>query len=93
MRLMTRLFLMGSVSAAGALLIDALRQQKRRSIQPERDLDIEDATIIAEDSGLADIDPQPLTQTAGEGIVPGSDEEARAHVQGRRGRLPTSRGR
>ena len=81
-------------SLGGALVIDALRQ-KRRPPEPELDLDldIEDATIIAQESGLSDVDPQPLTHTAGEGIVPGEDEEARENVQGVRDRLPTSRGR
>lgn len=94
MKLLTRLFLMGAASLGGALVIDALRQ-KRRPPEPELDLDldIEDATIIAEESGLSDVDPQPLTHTAGEGIVPGEDEEARENVQGVRDRLPTSRGR
>jgi len=93
MKLLTRLFIMGSASAAGALLIDAIRQQRRRDLRPEREIDIEDATIIAESSGLADIDPQPITQVAGEGIDPGTDQEARANVQDVRDRLPTPRGR
>ena len=94
MKLLTRLFLMGSASLGGALLIDAVRH-KRRPPQPELDLDldIEDATIIAEHSGLSDVDPQPIMQTSGEGIVPGEDEEARENVQSLRGRLPTSRDR
>lgn len=50
-----------------------------------------DVDEIARHSGLADIDPQPLTQVAGEGIVPGSDEAARS-IQDQRDRLPTSRG-
>jgi hypothetical protein len=95
MKLLTRLLLMGSASLAGALVIDALRPKRRPSPEPELDLDldIEDATIIAEESGLSDVDPQPLTHTAGEGIVPGEDEEARENVQGVRDRLPTARGR
>jgi hypothetical protein len=92
MKLLTRLLLWGSASAGGALLIDALRQ-KRRPAELDLDLDIEDATIIAEESGLSDVDPQPLTHVAGEGIVPGEDEEARENVQSVRDRLPTSRGR
>lgn len=93
MKLLTRLFLMGAASAGGALLIDALRQ-RRRPAEPELDLDldIEDATLIAEDSGLSPVDPQPLTHIAGEGIVPGEDVEARDNVQDVRERLPT-RGR
>jgi hypothetical protein len=60
------------------------RFRKRRTIT------FEDATHIAKESGLADIDPQPLTHTAGEGIVPGEDEEARHNVQDVRDRLPTT---
>jgi len=94
MKLLTRLFVMGSLSAAGALVIDALRRQHRRPAPPpELEIDIEDATLIIEESGLAAIDPQPLTHTAGEGIVPGEDEEARAHVQDVLDRLPTARDR
>jgi hypothetical protein len=58
-----------------------------------RTITLEDATHIARESGLADIDPQPITHTAGEGIVPGEDEEARANVQDVRDRLPTPPGR
>lgn len=61
-----------------------MRFRKRRNITRE------DATRIAKESGLADVDPQPLTHTAGEGIVPGEDEEARHNVQDVRDRLPTS---
>jgi hypothetical protein len=50
----------------------------------------EDAVHIAKESGLSDVDPQPLTHTAGEGIVPGEDQEARHNVQDVRDRLPTS---
>jgi hypothetical protein len=92
MKLLTRLFLMGSASVGGALLIDSLRQKRRPPEPPlDLDLDIEDATIIAEESGLADVDPQPIMQTAGEGIVPGSDDEARDSVRAVRDRLPTVR--
>jgi hypothetical protein len=91
MKLLTRLFLIGSASVGGAFLIDALRQ-KRRPARPDEldlDLDIEDATIIAEESGISDVDPGPLVQTAGEGIVPDADEEARDNVQSVRDRLPS----
>lgn len=92
MKLLTRLFLMGSATVGGALLLDALRQKRRPpETQLDLDLDIEDATIIAEESGLSDVDPQPIMHTAGEGIVPGEDEEARDNVQAVRDRLPTAR--
>lgn len=51
-----------------------------------------DVDEIARHSGLADVDPEPLTNLAGEGIVPGSDEAARS-IQDQRDRLPPSRGR
>ena len=60
------------------------RLLRRRRTEPNVD-------EIARHSGLADVDPQPLTQTAGEGIVEGSDEEARSIAE-QRDRLPTSRG-
>jgi hypothetical protein len=91
MKLLTRLFLMGSAIVGGAFLIDAVRQKRRRPAQPDEldlDLDIEDATIIAEESGISDVDPGPLVQTAGEGIVPDADEEARDNVQSVRDRMP-----
>lgn len=47
-----------------------------------------DARAMATESGIADVDPEQLTQPAGEGIDP--DENARAHteVKDLRERLP-----
>lgn len=45
------------------------------------------------DVGLADVDPQPLAQTAGEGIDPDENDKAHRSVKEQRERLPTARER
>lgn len=48
----------------------------------------EEATAIATSSGIADVDPEPLAQTAGEGIVPDAVEAAHTEIEELRARLP-----
>jgi hypothetical protein len=94
MKYLTRLFVMALASVAGAVVIDTVRQRRRlREPTRDRELDIEDATLIATNSGLASIDPQPITHVAGEGIVPGEDDQSRDNVQSVRDRLPRPGGR
>ena len=62
--------------------------RKRR--EAPRTLDVD---AVARHSGLADVDPEALAQTAGEGIDPDDNEKAHASVKEQRDRLPTSRGR
>jgi hypothetical protein len=52
-----------------------------------------DVDAVARNSGIADVDPTPMTQIAGEGIDPEDNEKARTSVKDQRDRLPTSRER
>ena len=45
------------------------------------------------DVGIADVDPQPMTQIAGEGIDPDANDKAQSSVKEQRARLPISRER
>lgn len=48
----------------------------------------EEATVIATSSGIASVDPQPLAQTAGEGIALDPVASAHTEVGEQRERLP-----
>lgn len=48
----------------------------------------EDLHEIATHSGIADVDPEPLSQVAGEGIDPDRNEDAHESVRSVRERLP-----
>lgn len=60
----------------------------RRRREAPRTLDVDE---VARHSGIADVDPVPLAQTAGEGIDPDDNDKAHASVKEQRERLPTSR--
>ena len=45
------------------------------------------------DVGIADVDPEPMTQIAGEGIDPDANEKAHNSVKEQRDRLPPARER
>jgi hypothetical protein len=48
----------------------------------------EDIVVIATSSGMADVDPEPLAQTVGEGIALEPTEAAHTEIQELRERLP-----
>ena len=45
------------------------------------------------DVGIADVDPEPMTQIAGEGIDPDANDKAHTSVKDQRDKLPRSRER
>jgi hypothetical protein len=49
---------------------------------------VEEVTVIATSSGIADVDPEPLAQTAGEGIALDAVEAAHTEIEDLRARLP-----
>jgi len=56
---------------------------------PDDELEIvEDVTVIATSSGIADVDPEPLAQTAGEGIALEPNAAAHTEIKALRERLP-----
>lgn len=62
--------------------------RKRR--EAPRTLDVD---AVARHSGLAEVDPEPMTQIAGEGIDPEDNDKAHTSVKDQRDRLPRSRER
>lgn len=62
--------------------------------QPEDDLGVsqseidEDLRVVATRSGIADVDPQPISHVAGEGIDLERDLEAHESIQSVRDRMP-----
>lgn len=62
--------------------------RKRR--EAPRTIDVDE---VARHSGIADVDPEPMTQIAGEGIDPDGNEKAQESVKNQRDRLPRSRER
>lgn len=48
----------------------------------------EEVSVIATSSGLAEVDPEPLAQTAGEGIALDAVEAAHTEIEELRARLP-----
>jgi len=48
----------------------------------------EEVTVIATSSGIAEVDPEPLAQTAGEGIALDPVEAAHTELEELRARLP-----
>lgn len=48
---------------------------------------IEDAVLLATEAGIADVDPQPLSHVAGEGIDLDADVQAQTSVRDQRERL------
>ena len=71
------------MSVAPVQLMKSLSRLFRKRREAPRTVDV----------GLADVDPQPMTQIAGEGIDPEGNEKAHSSVKDQRERLPTSRGR
>jgi hypothetical protein len=51
--------------------------------------DVSDVMAVAKQSGLADVDPQPLSHVAGEGIDLDNDVAAQHSVKDQREKLPT----
>ena len=82
-RVRTSAFGQAGTSVAPLCLMKSLSRffRKRREAPPTVDV------------GIADVDPQPLTQIAGEGIDPDANEKAHRSVKEQRERLPTSRER
>ena len=67
-------------------LLDLLR---RHGVAREDDApDADDLREIATRSGIADVDPEPLSQVAGEGIDLDRDVDAHETIREQRERLP-----
>jgi len=89
-RVRTSAFGQAGTSVAPLDLMKSLSRFFRKRREAPRTLDVDE---VARHSGIADVDPQPMTQIAGEGIDPDDNEKARTSVKEQRDRLPTSRGR
>jgi hypothetical protein len=99
MKLMTKLIVLGSV-VAGAIYLDRRRRLRSGDVEMEiaeeldeladyQDLaDVEDLMVVAVTSGIADVDPEALSQVAGEGIDQDANEAAHEDLQDLRERLP-----
>ncbi|MBA3396881.1 MAG: hypothetical protein H0T89_29900 [Deltaproteobacteria bacterium] len=96
MKRILKLLLLGS---SVAYLLHLLRQTERARPAGESGLGadvredivgvtIEDAVLIATESGLADVDPGPLSHVAGEGIDLDADRRAQTSVREQRERMP-----
>jgi hypothetical protein len=69
-----------------------LEMLRRRGVAREDDEpDAEDLRDIATRSGIADVDPEPLSHTAGEGIDLDRDVEAHEKIREQRERMPEPR--
>jgi hypothetical protein len=82
----TLLKLIGLVGiVATAILVD--RRRRKPLLEPvlRTPHDIVDAEIIL---GIAEIDPEPLTQVAGEGIDPDATREAHEGPREQRAKMP-----
>jgi hypothetical protein len=102
MKLVTKLVITGSLISAAALVLErVLERGRRRPCAPAgADLGIaadlgdpgdelvEEVSVIATSSGIADVDPEPLAQTAGEGIPIEPVEAAHTEIEELRERLP-----
>jgi hypothetical protein len=102
MKLVTKLVITGSLIAAAVLVIVRTRKRDQllRGTPAGADLGlavdvgdpgdelVEEVSVIATTSGIADVDPEPLAQTAGEGIPLEPVEAAHVELGELRERLP-----
>ncbi len=94
--------IVGGVTIAAAVLLKKLvriRRGRRPALddqRPQLQLDLtamivtigEDMTAVATQSGLAEVDPQPISHVAGEGIDLDRDVAAHEEIAELRARLP-----
>jgi len=95
--------LLGFGVVAASVGVGAIvRNRRRAGLHTAREADVrfdsqfgtsvpanENLVDVAKHSGIADVDPQPMTQIAGEGIDPDADVRAQESVKEQRDRLPT----
>lgn len=89
MRTAIKLLILGSAIGAASMIgrrrtaLD--RSARREDEDTEADADAGDAPLVA---GISEVDPQPLTQIAGEGIDPDATRAAHDEPREQRERLP-----
>lgn len=92
----TNVVVVGGIIAAALVLKRLVRARRRVSAVPATDeaglgahdvLD-EDMRAVATESGIADVDPEPLSHVAGEGIDLDRDIAAHEEIADLRDRLP-----
>jgi hypothetical protein len=104
MKLVTKLLITGSLIVAAAFTLIMMRGRRRRTSHQDdiagEDLALsidlgdpgdelaEEVTVIATSSGIANVDPVPLAQTAGEGIALDPIAAAHTEIEAIRERLP-----
>jgi hypothetical protein len=104
MKLATKLVVVGSLIAASAaalvLILIRNRDRLHRGDVADADLGlavdlgdpgdelVAEVTVIATSSGMADVDPEPLAQTSGEGIALDPVAAAHTEIEELRERLP-----
>ena len=95
MRLATNILVAGGIIAAAVVLKKVVRSRRGEHVTPTGDLGLgasdlpgADLTAVATESGLANVDPEPISHVAGEGIDLDGDIAAHQEITEQRARLP-----
>lgn len=95
LKLATNIVVVGGMIAAAVLLKRIVRARRAMSATPTdevglgaRDVLDEDMRAVATESGIADVDPESISQVAGEGIDLDGDIAAHQEISELRERLP-----
>lgn len=95
LKLATNIVVVGGMIAAAVLLKRLVRARRAMNATPTdevglgaRDVLDEDMRAVATESGIADVDPEPISHVAGEGIDLDRDIAAHQEITDLRERLP-----
>ena len=97
MKIWTNLLVVGGVLGVSLVLKRIIRVRRGAGVKPADEMGLgthdtldEDMRAVATRSGIADVDPVPLSHVAGEGIDPERDVRAHQEIHEIRDRMPRS---